>query len=192
MSYALSPSHLLHGRCLIATHNGAHYEIVSAHDCLVLHHKHQEHLFNQFFSLRCKTYLLSLQEHHSIKMRQSKKSTIAVGDVVVLKNDSTKRQFWKLAFVLLTGSDEVVRATMVRTVDSEGRSPLLRGSIQHLIPTEVRTKPNIVQLEVADDTPIHVNSRSSEAPVSNNDDATRMYSVDLVDMPQWLEKSIVN
>ena len=35
---------------------------------------------------------------------------------MVLKNDSTKRHFWKLALVqkLLTGSDEVVRAAMVR------------------------------------------------------------------------------
>ena len=40
------------------------------------------------------------------------KSIIEVGDVMVLRNDSTKRHFWKLAVVqqLLTGSNGVVRA----------------------------------------------------------------------------------
>ena len=46
VSYALSPSHLLYGHCLIASHNSAHYEIVSTHNHLVLRHKQQEHLFN--------------------------------------------------------------------------------------------------------------------------------------------------
>ena len=48
-------------------------------------------------------------------MRQNKKSMIAVDNVVVLKNDSTKRHFWKIDIVqqLLTGSDGVVRAAIM-------------------------------------------------------------------------------
>jgi len=53
---------------------------------------------------------------------------IAVGDVVVLKSDSTKRHFWKLSVVqqLLKGHDEVVRAEIIKVVDGEGKSSLLR------------------------------------------------------------------
>ena len=66
-------------------------------------------------------------------------SVIAVGNVAVLKNDSMKRQFWKLAFVqqLLEGNDGAVRAAIIRVVDPEGKSSLLRRSIKHLIPIEV-------------------------------------------------------
>jgi len=39
ISYALSPSHLLHFRHLIATNNSMHYEIVSAHNSFALRHK---------------------------------------------------------------------------------------------------------------------------------------------------------
>jgi len=80
---------------------------------------------------------MSLREHPSIKKKQHKNSVIAVGDVVVIKNDSSKRHFWKLAVVqkLLKGNNELVR---VKVVDCEGR-PLLLRSIQHLIPIEVGT-----------------------------------------------------
>ena len=83
--YALSPSHLIHGRRLTTTPNGEHYEVVSTHNSLVHCNKQQKHLLNQFLCLWRKTYLLSLREHHSIKKKQNKNSVIAVGDVVVLK-----------------------------------------------------------------------------------------------------------
>ena len=184
VSYALSPSHLLHGRRLTTTPNSEHYEIVSTHNSLVNRNKQQKHLLKQFLSLWRKTYLLSLREHHSIKKKQSKNRGIAVGDVVVLKNDSTKRHFWKLAVVqqLLTGSDEAVRAAIIKVVDCEGRSSLLRRSIQHLIPIEVgndnsrTTQPG--QSQVVSDrefptTTGHDESRSSEAPVSSDCDTTK-------------------
>ena len=71
-------------------------------------------------------------------MRQKKESLIAIGDVVVLKDDVTKRQFWKLGVVteLLPGRDGNVRAAVVRI--SGDRKSLLRRSINHLIPIEVR------------------------------------------------------
>ena len=95
-------------------------------------------MFNQFLRLRHKTYLLSLREHHSIKKKQNKTSVIAIGDVVVLKNDCSKRHFWKLAVQqLLKGNDGVVRAAIIKVVDCEGKPSLLRRSIQHLIPIEV-------------------------------------------------------
>ena len=103
-------------------------------------------------------------------MTRNKKSIIAVGDIMVLRNDSTKRHFWKLVVVqqLLTGSDGVVRAAIVRVVDCEGKSSVLRQSIRHLIPIEAGTKP-----DTEEDTPIHIDSRSSEVPVSSSNDTTK-------------------
>jgi len=141
VSYALSPSHLLHGRRLTTTPNSEHYEIISTHNSLVQRNKQQKHLLNKFLCLWQKTYLLSLREHHSVKKKQrNKNSVIAVSDVVVLKSDSTKRHFWKLAVVqkLLKGHDEVVRAAIIKVVDGEGKYSLLRRSIQHLIPTVLK------------------------------------------------------
>ena len=65
---------------------------------------------------------------------------MAVGDMVILRNDNTRRMFWKLAKVedLLPSSDGVVRSAKVR-VNGEGGKPItLRRPIQHLIPLEVR------------------------------------------------------
>ena len=65
---------------------------------------------------------------------------MAVGDMVILRNDNTRRMFWKLAKVeeLLPSSDGVVRSAKVR-VNGEGGKPItLRRPIQHLIPLEVK------------------------------------------------------
>ena len=67
---------------------------------------------------------------------------IAIGDVVVLKDYVTKRQFWKLGVMteLLPGRDGNVRAAVVSI--SGDRKSLLRRSIKHLIPIEVRDNSN--------------------------------------------------
>ena len=72
--------------------------------------------------------MLALRERASIKTRGN-------------RNDQTKRNFWKLAKVeeLLCGEDGVARAAIVRVLrENSDHSQLLRRSIQHLIPIEVR------------------------------------------------------
>ncbi len=72
---------------------------------------------------------------------------IAVGDIVIVQNDKTKRNFWKLAKVeeLLPGEDGVVRAAVIKTCsDNTNRSQLLRRSVKHLIPLEVRSTQPVV------------------------------------------------
>ena len=56
----------------------------------------------------------------------------------------------------------------MKVVDCEGKSSVLRHGIQHLIPLEARIKSNIEE-----NTPIHDNSRSTEAPVSSSNDTKR-------------------
>ena len=60
-------------------------------------------------------------------------------DIVVVKNDASKRLFWKLAIVdrLLTCDDGNVQAANVRVSEPNGNTKLLR-SVKHLFPIEVR------------------------------------------------------
>ena len=142
LSYTISPSHLLYGQRITNLPNDSIYEVVSTHESLIRRCKQQKHIFRQFLSLWRKTYLLDLREHHRVKQRLTKGPEVAVGDVVVLKNDTTKRLFWKLAIVkeLLTGIDGNVRAAIVTTTDSGNKRKDLRRSIQHLIPIEVKAE----------------------------------------------------
>ena len=67
---------------------------------------------------------------------------IAVGDIVILKSDSSNRMFWKLAKVeeLLPGRDGFVRAAIVKVANSDKRPCLMRRSVKHLYPIEVNAK----------------------------------------------------
>ena len=83
--------------------------------------------------------MLSLRESTKTNLKDSDNGPMAVGDMVILRNDNTRRMFWKLAKVeqLLPSSDGVVRSAKIR-VNSEGGKPItLRRPIQHLIPLEV-------------------------------------------------------
>ena len=46
-----------------------------------------------------KEYLLILRENGIVKSRKSNNENISVADIVIIKFDSTKRVFWKLAKV---------------------------------------------------------------------------------------------
>ena len=47
---------------------------------------------------------------------------ISVGDIVIIKNDKTNRNFWKLAMVenLLLGEDNMARAAVLKVVGGKG------------------------------------------------------------------------
>ena len=81
--------------------------------------------------------MVSLRETHAASLRRNEDPGIAVGDVVLLQNDSTKRVLWKLAIVkeLLPGSDNRIRAAVVQVA---GSKTLLKRSIKHLIAIEVK------------------------------------------------------
>ena len=78
-----------------------------------------------------------------------------VGDVVILHDEMTKRAFWKLGIVTeLRVRDDLARAAIVKTVDSE-KTQLLCRSIKHLIPVELN-----IDVKTSDD---------SSVPVTNDD-----------------------
>ena len=84
--------------------------------------------------------MTSLRERNQARSRENEKKHVSVGDIVLLKNDSTDRNYWKLAKVegLICGADGKTRAAVVKVASSTNRPVYLRRVVQHLIPIEVK------------------------------------------------------
>ena len=141
ISFSLTPAHLIYGRRITTMPNSQHYEIVSTYYSLTRKARHQRKLLDQIVKQWRNEYLLALRDQAVTKSRGNRNPEIAVGDIVIIRNDQTKRNFWKLAIVeqLIRGEDGIARAAVVRVLrENSNNSQLLRRSIQHLIPIEVR------------------------------------------------------
>ena len=118
-----------------------HYETMSTYNSLTKRLKHHRHLLGQFTRRWRNEYLTSLREQvakgSSVRDANAK---LKVGDIVILKNDSVARAFWKLAKVeeLLPGRDRTAAVITVLHRTSSNSNQRLRRPIQHLIPTEVQ------------------------------------------------------
>ena len=68
--------------------------------------------------------------------------TVDGGDVVILYDKFSKRAFWRMGIVkeLLPGKDGLIRAVIIVKVINSEKPKLLRRSVQHLIPLEVKSK----------------------------------------------------
>ena len=99
ISYALCPAHLMYGRRICRTPNSQHLEIVSTFQSLTKKWKNHKKLLNQFTSQWRKDYLLNLRECHAVKSTKESYPMIEVGQLVILRDDITKRVFWKIARV---------------------------------------------------------------------------------------------
>ena len=144
ISTALSPSHLVYGRKITTMPNSETFEVISTHQSLTRRAKHHKHLLSQFTMKWRKDYLLSLREHHRQGTSSKGSLSIKLGDVVLVKGDLSNRAFWRLGVVeeLLPGRDDNVRAAVVKVADKSGgkRAVLLRRSIKHLYPLEVKAR----------------------------------------------------
>ncbi|CAB4016102.1 Hypothetical predicted protein [Paramuricea clavata] len=133
--------------------NSEHYEIVNTYQSLTRRAKHHRNLLERITKQWKNEYLLALREQSSTRRIINRNPEIALGDIVIIRNDQTKRNFWKLAKVeqLLRGEDGVPRAAVVRVLrENSNNSQLLRRSIQHLIPIEVRHESETDGLKNAD------------------------------------------
>ena len=178
VSSSLSPSHLINGRRITTISNNEHFEIVSTHQSLIRRLKHHRHLLSQFTNHWRKDYLLSLRENHSLKVKKSGQAVIT-RDVVVLKSDTSKRLFWKLAIVdkLLMNVDGRVRAAAIKVSESQGGTKLLRRSVkQHLFPIEVRVEDLTDDLSSEQTQEQPCNLASAQQP---NDNSTQMTELDV-------------
>ena len=93
INFALTPSHLINGHCSQNTPFSSHFEIVSTHESLTRRSRHQKRLLKQFRETWRKDCLVTLCETHAASSRSNGDPGIAVGDPVLLQNDSTKRVF---------------------------------------------------------------------------------------------------
>ena len=114
----LSPSHLINGQRITSIPNSRHFKVVSTYHSLTYKLKHHRHLLiNQWR----RDYLLNLRESHNLQVgkKEGRHNSVRIGDVVVLKSDTSKRIFWKLAIVkeLLKGNDDHVQAAVVSLTD---------------------------------------------------------------------------
>ena len=148
VSDPLTPSHLINGRKISLLPNDEHFEIISTHNTLTRRQQHHKRLLEQFAEQWRHEYLLSLRERPTTKSANGNAATVHVGDIVILKNDSSSRAFWKLAKVeeLLPGNDGKIRAAMVKVPPINGKSQLLKRVVQHLIPIEVQAESTDNQL----------------------------------------------
>ena len=148
VSHPLTPSHLINGRQISLLPNDEHFEIISTHKTLTRRQQHHKRLLEQFAKQWRHEYLLSLRERPTAKSANGYPATVRVCDIVILKNDSTSRAFWKLAKVkeLLPGNDVKIRAAIVKVPRINGKSQLLKRVVQHLIPIEVQAESTDNQL----------------------------------------------
>ena len=79
-------------------------------------------------------YLRGLRERHRLK-HPGNQSDIAVGDVMLVKDDERNRGKWKMAIVdeLIAGRDGIVRAARMKT----GTGSYLERALQQLYPLEL-------------------------------------------------------
>ena len=153
VSYPLTPSQLISGRQITPMPNTEHFEIVSTNNILTKRAKHQRRVLQQFTCQWRREYLLSLRENATCKSKsKSNRANISVGDIVLVKSDSTKRAFWKIARVeeLLESKDGRIRAARVKVANVKRNPVSLRRVIQHLVPLEVKAERVNADAEDAD------------------------------------------
>ncbi|CAB4042099.1 Hypothetical predicted protein [Paramuricea clavata] len=100
-------------------------------------------MLDQFTKQWRKEYLLSLRESAKLSVKPSKETIkIKIADIIILRNDSTKRVFWKFGKVeeLIPSKDGIIRAARVKVQGDGGKQVTLRRPIPHLIPLEVRAQ----------------------------------------------------
>ena len=139
ISYPLTPSQLINGRNLNCLPNDAQFEIVHTYESLSKRGKYHRKLLSHFSTRWKNEYLLSLLEAYRPK-ESMLNLIIEVNEVCLLRNEQSKRSFWKLCRVveLLPGSDGSVRAARVEVISDGGGKKVLNRSLKHLIPLEVR------------------------------------------------------
>lgn len=148
ISYHLTPSDCIYGRRTSSIPNSAHYEIISTFKPFTRRARHYKSLLQQSTKKWRREYLTSLREQSSVSNKGNDARDISIGDVVLLKSDSTTRWYWKLAKVeeLIPGIDGRVRVAVFKTTSRDKLLVYLRRVVQHLIPIEVKAINEVTHL----------------------------------------------
>ena len=96
ISYPLTPSELINGRCLTKL-NDRVFEIINTNEALTKKVRYHSNLLRGFTNRWQTEYLQGLQEVSS--KLGNKSSNIEVGEVVIIKDENSPRQMWKSGHV---------------------------------------------------------------------------------------------
>ena len=135
----LTPSHFLCGFRLVtlpdtnAKENEADPDYIPSEmstKALIKRAQYQKTLINAFWTRWKTEYLTSLREHHTCRKRILNKKAVAIGDVVLI-HDNTPRNQWKIGVVtsLHTGKDELVRSVSLRVPSWKGTMTTYRETL---------------------------------------------------------------
>ena len=173
----LTPFHLLHGRNLSTKSNNP--SIVSperSSEDLTRRLKYLQTTIQSYWQRFQHVYLAELREHHMYvsKRRTSERNILRVGDVVVIKPESsvTPRNSWRLGRVdsLVVGEDGHVRGANLITRSMKGCMSAITRPLQKIVPFEIL--PESVKSESIDfvHTPVsNVQTTSSPEDITSSD-----------------------
>lgn len=142
----LTPSHLLIGRRALTLPDNMCYgteddDIEVTTNLLNKRMKYISTILDNFWKRWRSEYLLELRDNHRYNSSSDQHSKmITQGDIVVVRDDSKRRGFWKLAKVerTITGRDGKVRGALIRVHGKGKRMIKLQRPLQHLYPLEIR------------------------------------------------------
>ena len=95
-----TPSQLMYGRRITTMPNDNHFDVLSNYASLTKKRKHHYRLRENFTKQWRREYSTGLRETHSRHRREASKDEAVVGDIVILKDDTTNK-----ASLLETSSD---------------------------------------------------------------------------------------
>lgn len=135
---------LTYGRRVTNTLYDSHFEVISTNELLTRRARHRHILLTNSLANGGKP-ICWVSERDTQVTKNGKGADIASGDVVILKNDTSNRMFWKLAKVeeLLPAKDGSIRAAIVKVLNADHNPCLLKRSAKHLFPLEVNINNDI-------------------------------------------------
>ena len=162
---ALTPSHLAIGRRLVSDvlRNDPPVEVKQTTESVNARYRYLQTIIDHYWKRFSKEYLLELHQHlNSRKGSYDELGEHLLGDVVLIKDDATKRKVWKKGRVeqLVRGNDGKVRGAVLKVKSPTGNLSTIRRPVQKLIPLEVQRSSSDIN-----PSPITVLSQSTTTPV---------------------------
>ena len=138
VTYPLTPSQLIYGRNVTLAPNESYLAVVSTHETLTKRLKYHRKLLSEFSKRWKNEYLPSLRE--ILNRNERNENIVSLGDIVIVKNEQTKRSFWKVAKVveLIPSRDGKIRSVKLKVATENGTTYLERP-LQCLVPLEVKS-----------------------------------------------------
>ena len=126
--------------------------------------KYLNNVLNQFWRRWRNEYLLELRKAHCHNQGSSDEVEIAIGDLVLVHDESQPRGFWRLAKVedTITGKDGWIRGAKLKVSARGGRSTSLQQPLSLLYPLEVNCRHGSVRSGQEDDEQVDDVSNQTE------------------------------